>query len=415
MRLDDETRARGRARVEGRGSRSRGLFQRGICAEAILVDIARGRAIPARPLGWKGHPAPMSALLEGFRRHLASKVRALRTIRTYTAIVEAFFAFIERPSDGGVSVSRVEVERFLGRGRQDGGLRAPATRNQELATLRVFFAFARAELEVATDPTCDIPFVREPRRVAPVLTVDELQRCFRALALREGAAERAANLAILALLSQTGLRVHELVGLDVGQVDLESAALLDIAGKGGTVREVPLNDRALALVGAWIVERGALASEGERALFVSERGTRLSVRTVERRIKDLRESLALTKKATPHTFRHTFATLELRAGTDLATLAELLGHSDINTTARYLHWIDTRRREAVRKLAFTVPQDVLSPASPRSESLQKDESPTRPEDSQGAASSPPIRLDDQDGLDDANARFDTPFYRPNSN
>lgn len=340
----------------------------------------------------------MSALLEGFRRHLTSKIRALRTIRTYTSIVEAFFAFLERPSDGGGAVTRVEIERFLGRGRQDGGPRAPATRNQELATLRVFFTFAQGEQMVATDPTRDIPFVREPRRVAPVLSVDELQRCFRALALREEACERAANLAILAVLSQTGLRVHELVGLDLDQVDLNGAALLDIAGKGGTVRELPLNDRALSLVAAWIAERPSLAAEGERALFVSERGTRLSVRTVERRIKALRESLALSKKATPHTFRHTFATLELQAGTDLATLAEMLGHSDINTTARYLHWIDTRRREAVRKLAFTVPPDVLPAVSSPGDSFQKVETPPLLEDSQEAVSTPPIQLDDQDGF-----------------
>lgn len=103
----------------------------------------------------------------------------------------------------------------------------------------------------------------------------------------------------------------------------------------------------------------------------------------------------LAKKATPHTFRHTFATLELLAGTDLATLAELLRHSDINTTAQYLHWIDTRRRDAVRKLAYTVPVEILPVSPPANKTPPASAKVARENPLEPLASPKPINLDEQ--------------------
>ncbi len=333
------------------------------------------------------HPA-----LAAFTRHLSADARAPRTIHTYNAIISAFFAFMENGATEVPTPTRIDVEGFLGRGRQDGAPRAPATRNQELATLRVFSAFAKRDLGWKSDPTEDIPFVREPHRIPAVLTADELQRSFLVAAAELHPEDRACNLAILALLSQTGLRVHELVNLNIDQVDLVTATLLRVEGKGGTVRELPLNDRALALVRNWLELRPAVALPEEQALIVSSRGTRISIRTVERRVEFLRDAMKLAKKATPHTLRHTFATLELLAGTDLATLAELLGHTDINTTAHYLHWIDTRRRDAVRKLAYTVPTEVLPLPDSAKVCL-----PVVPEP---VVSPPQIVLDDEYSFDD---------------
>ncbi len=343
----------------------------------------------------------MHAALTAFSRHLAAETRAPRTIGTYNAIIAAFFTFWRHEPGSSPTPTRSDVEAFLGRGRQDGAPRASTTRNQELATLRVFAAFARRDLGWSSDPTQGVPFVREPPRIPAVLSAEELQHSFRTVAAVPDPEERACNLAILALLSQTGLRVHELVQLDVDQVDLATATLLRVEGKGGTVRELPLNDRALALVGNWLKERPKWATPDEQALLVSSRGSRISARTVERRIEQLRQTMQLPKKATPHSFRHTFATLELMAGTDLVTLAELLGHTDINTTARYLHWIDTRRREAVRRLAYTVPAEVL-PLPPASEpavpSQGKEPLPTPPET---PAIPREIVLDDEHSLGDA--------------
>lgn len=306
----------------------------------------------------------MRDALPAFRRHLAARGLSTRSIKTYLAVTAKFADFTTMTASTEPP-SRAELERFLARPRREGSPRAPATRNQELAGLRTFAAFAKQNLDWATDPTDGIPVVREPPRSPVVLTAREVQRTFTAAAGSPAPAMRAANLAILAVLSQTGLRVHELVALDLDQVDLETATLLQVRGKGGTIRELPLNDRALALLRVWLAVRAEAAHPNERALFVSSRGRRISVRTVERRVELLREAAGLTKRATPHSFRHSFATLELVAGTDLATVAELLGHADLNTTRRYLHLVDTRRREAVRRLAYTVPEEVL-PGLPES-------------------------------------------------
>ena len=338
-----------------------------------------------------------------FERHLSAESKSPRTIHLYTAAVAAFFAFHKRDGNDANAPTQTEIEAFLGRPRRDGSPRAPATRNQELATLRVFAAFAKRELGWEIDPSEKIPFVREPRRIPAVLSADELQRCFRALATELRPEFRGCNLAILALLSQTGLRVHELVGLDLDQVDLVTATVLRVEGKGGTLRELPLNDRALALIAEWVKERPKYAAPAETALFVSLRGTRISVRAVERRIECLRRVAKLAKKVTPHTFRHTFATLELLAGTDLATLAELLGHSDVNTTALYLHFLDTRRREAVRKLAYTVPVEVLPSSPPTNETVPLPAKVTLPAPPEPLASPPLIDLDGQHRLSDVAA------------
>jgi site-specific recombinase XerC len=339
----------------------------------------------------------MRDTLPAFLRHAAAKRRP-RTVKTYGAVLELLFDSLTEARSPTWPPTPAEIDGFLARPRRDGVARAAATRNQELAALRVYAAFAKRDLGWQADPTADMAFIREPRRIPPVLTVDELQRSFRAVAAELRPEFRTCNLAILALLSQTGPRVHELVQLNLDQVDLATGTVLGVEGKGGTLRELPLNDRARALLAGWVKERPKYAAPSETAFFVSTRGTRISIRTVERRIQCLRELMGLAKKATPHTFRHTFATLELLAGTDIATLADLLGHENINTTALYLHWIDFRRREAVRKISHTIPAEVLPPAESIPAEASLPPKPVVPEPRQAPVSPRPFDLDDQHGL-----------------
>lgn len=329
----------------------------------------------------------MRDALPAFVRHLLADHHAPRTVKTYGAILASFTAFhptINLPT-------RPLVEAFLARPRRDGAPRASTSRNQELAALRAFVAFARRELGWTTDPTDGIPFVREPPHDPAVLTAPELQRLFETAAKTSRPAECARDLALLAVLSQAGLRVHEAVGLDVEQVDLASATLLAVRGKGGTVHDLPLNAPAVALLEAWLSERKA--PPGEKSLFVSSRGTRLSIRTAEALLARIRKRMGSAKKITPHTLRHTAATLTLTAGTDLSTVAELLRHSDVNTTRRYLHLVDTRRREAVRRLEGTVPAAILPTPSSRATTA-----PTLPEPREPPVSPRPFDLDDQHGM-----------------
>lgn len=297
----------------------------------------------------------MHASLDAFVRALLSDHHAPRTATTYGVILTSLFSF-----RGGNTelLTTAEVQAFLARPRRDGSRRAASARNLDLAAIRSFVAFARRHLGWMTDPTEGIPFVREAPRDPAVLTATEIGRFFEVTAGSSRAPVRSRNLALVAVLSQVGLRVHEAVGLDLQQVDLEGATLVAVRGKGGTVHDLPLNRPAVTLLRAWIDERGECPRE--TALFLSARGTRLSIRAVESMIARIRKEMGSTKHITPHTMRHTAATLTLSLGTDLSTVAELLRHSDINTTRRYLHLVDTRRREAVRRLEGTVPISLLS-------------------------------------------------------
>ncbi len=356
-----------------------------------------------------GHRFGMPATVPAFEQHLAASHRAPRTIQTYTAVIASLTHTLTASNVLTDPPTRHDIEVFLARPRLDGEPRSAAARNQELAALKVFTRFAQREGEWATDPTAGIAFCREPPHDPAVLTAPELAALFRVAASKSRPRERARNLALLAVLSQAGLRVHELVGLDVAQVDLGTGTLVAVKGKGNTVHDIPLNTPAVALLTAWLTEREARARTGVTALFVSDRGTRLAIRTVERLVETLRAKMGTPKHVTPHTLRHSFATLQLLGGTDLATVAETLRHTDLNVTRRYLHLIDTRRRESVRRLAITVPVDVLptapTPSPPAITMASPLASPevrkvTLPATPEAPGSPPPIPLDHQHGLVD---------------
>jgi integrase/recombinase XerC len=318
--------------------------------------------------------------LEAFARHLAGH-RSPRTAKTYVAILASFTAHLEAAAHAVGPPCRSDIEAFLVRPRRDGGRRSVAARNQELAALRAFAKFAQLNLGWKEDPAHGIPFLREPARDPAVLTVFEVRRLFTIAAEKRAPADRARDLAVLALLSQAGLRVHELVALDIDQLDLTSATMVAVHGKGGTQNDVPLNGPTVSLLEAWLCERENLAVAGERALFVASRGTRISIRSVQRFVERLRLAVGTKKKVTPHTLRHTTATLAMTMGADLSTVAELLRHTDLNTTRRYVHLIDERRREAVRRLGTAIPEGLV-PSRPEVPSPTATTSRQKPLDAQ---------------------------------
>lgn len=291
--------------------------------------------------------------IQAFLDHIASR-RSSRTASTYGTILTSFARFTS-----SAAPTRRDVEAFLGRPRRDGRTGSPATRNQELAALRAFAKFAQRDLAWTSNPTDGVPFAREAPRDPPVLSMPELRRMFTTAASDEEPSARARGLAVLAVLSQAGLRVHELVALDMAQLDVASATLVGVRGKGGTMHDVPLNGATVTLLLDWLADRSTIAPKEEPALFVSRTGRRLSIRSVQRHVERLRGQIGTAKRITPHTFRHTTATLALTLGADLSTVADLLRHSDLNTTRRYLHLVDERRREAVGRLGAAIPAELL--------------------------------------------------------
>ena len=327
-------------------------------------------------------PVPLARM----RNHLPSfsaSLRSPRTAKTYASIVGQFLDFLKRLRV--VEPARSHVEAFLYRPRQSGRRAGSSTVNPELSALRGFSRHLESH-DARALPVESIPFEREPEREPAVMTAGEVRRLFEIVGAEPQAVRRACDLALLAVLMQLGLRIHEAVSLDVDAVDLVSATLLAVRGKGGTRADFPLNAPTLALLEGWLAVRPKLAADGEDALFVSRRGTRLSIRTIERRFVELRTALGTSKKITPHTARHSVATIGLSQGTDVVVISKLLRHARLTTTMRYLHVASAQNRQAVDRLGVLVPQGVLpAPREVPEQRVANDHEP----------------LDDHEGLDDA--------------
>jgi len=142
--------------------------------------------------------------------------------------------------------------------------------------------------------------------------------------------------AILELLYSSGLRLAELVDLDLGDVDMQDATVR-VTGKGNKDRIVPVGRHALKALRQWAITRPDLAGVEERALFVSNRGARISPRSVQARVKHWAKQQGIDANVYPHLFRHSFATHVLESSHDLRGVQELLGHANISTTQVYTH------------------------------------------------------------------------------
>jgi integrase/recombinase XerC len=210
---------------------------------------------------------------------------------------------------------------------------SPRSLARMLSSWRGWLAWLEARGEAKANPCAGVKAPRAARRLPETLSPDEAVR----LVSREDPSPAGRrDRAILELAYSSGLRVSELTGLDVGAIDLE-AGEVRVTGKGAKTRIVPVGRAALEAIRAWLPERAALARPGELALFVGERGARLSPRMVQRRIKLWAAAAGLDADVHPHMLRHSFASHVLQSSGDLRAVQEMLGHSSIASTQVYTH------------------------------------------------------------------------------
>jgi integrase/recombinase XerC len=216
---------------------------------------------------------------------------------------------------------------------------------RKLAAIRTFFRYLCREGVIARNPARALLQPRLERRIPSHLEEAEIEALLDVAAEDDGA--RRAQ-AMLEMLYATGVRCAELVGMNVEDCDLE-ARMVRVLGKGRKERIVPFGTRARAALLAWLPVRSR-ARPATGALFVNARGRRLSTRTVQRIVARRLKEVAIAKKASPHTLRHSFATHLLQRGADLRSIQELLGHSSLSTTQRYTH-LDAQQILRVYKAA----------------------------------------------------------------
>ena len=204
---------------------------------------------------------------------------------------------------------------------------------RRLSAVRTFFRYMLRERHVGKNPVDAVSAPKARKRLPANLDADRMARL---LEIPGDGPIVDRDRAMLELLYSSGLRLAELVDLDCDDVDMQDATVR-VTGKGNKDRIVPVGRKALEALRAWQAARVGLAGHDETALFVSQRGTRISPRTVQARVTHWAKRQGIDSNVYPHLFRHSFATHLLESSHDLRGVQELLGHANISTTQVYTH------------------------------------------------------------------------------
>jgi tyrosine recombinase XerC len=281
------------------------------------------------------------ALAEYLRFLKTERNMSPETLRAYEGDLRIFSEFCSR-----AGVNRPEqvdhrlLRRYLSYLQTRGYSRSTVARRS--SAVKGFFRFLKQRGLINTDPAAAMSPPRRDRRLPRVLRVEEIDS---AQAMQDLHIYKTSlrDMALVELLYATGMRVGELTGLDMEDLDLERGEVR-VLGKGRKERVIPVHDAARQLLANYIQKErpilAANAAEGEREgdpLFLSAKGGRLSDRGVRRVVDRFFRGLEGGKRISPHTLRHTFATHMLQGGADLRTVQELLGHVDLSTTQIYTH------------------------------------------------------------------------------
>ncbi len=230
---------------------------------------------------------------------------------------------------------------------------APSSLERNFSAVRSFHKYLNREFNIS-DPTDDLPETGKRQRLPKALTVDEITRLIDA-GQDPGEAVSLRDYLLLELLYSTGARVSEVVGINLSDisensVNGESIWVLKLRGKGGKERMVPLGSYAKSAIDDYLVRTrpSLLKKLSESALFLNNRGTRLSRVSAWEIVKRAAEKAGLTSRVTPHVFRHSYATHLLDGGADIRVVQELLGHASVTTTQIYTLITIDKVRESYR-------------------------------------------------------------------
>jgi len=311
-------------------------------------------------VGDERDPAPVprpSALARAVRLYLdhlqVERGLAANSLAAYRRDLTRYLAFCaERGITEVSAVQEGDIADFLVALRQGDADHRPlaaSSAGRAVVAVRGFHRFAAREGITASDPGKDVRPPTLTQRLPKAITVAEVEAILDA-AGAEGTPRALRDRALLEVLYATGARISEAVGLDVDDLDRDSASVL-LRGKGSKERLVPVGRLAVAAVDAYLVRgRPALLGAGARgpALFVNHRGGRLTRQSAWTILAAAVERSGVTADVSPHTLRHSFATHLLEGGADLRAVQEMLGHADIGTTQIYTH-VDREYLRSVHK------------------------------------------------------------------
>ncbi len=275
----------------------------------------------------------MDELERALQEYLRSSPQlSARTLEAYRRDLETLLRYCRREGIAGWDqLDTALVRRYLAQRHREGA--GGRTLQRSLSAMRSLYRFLLRRRLVQADPTAGVRPPRSRRRLPGVLDVDQ------AGALLEPPEDDPLEIrdhAMFELAYSSGLRVSELTGLDLNDLDLPGATLR-VVGKGRKERQLPVGRMAKRALERWLKERPHLAAPDEPALFTGKQGRRLTTRSVQQRLQRWARRRGLDVPVHPHMLRHSFASHLLESSGDLRAVQELLGHANIGTTQVYTH------------------------------------------------------------------------------
>lgn len=277
--------------------------------------------------------AVRSSIVDDITAYLLSRGSdSKNTLAAYRRDLDGFADFLATTSiDSWEHVNPAMMRRFVAERHRNGA--GGRSLSRALSAIRGLFKYLIQHGRITSNPAADLRAPKSPRRLPHALDVDQMGALLESqgdsvLLLRDAA--------MWELLYSSGLRVSELTGLDLGELDLQGGEAR-VTGKGRKQRVVPIGSVANQAVRKWLQRRAELARPETTAVFVSKRGCRVSVRTVQNRLRDWARRQGMGERVHPHMLRHSFASHLLESSGDLRAVQELLGHANISTTQVYTH------------------------------------------------------------------------------
>ncbi len=289
----------------------------------------------------------MLDLIAAYENYLSKvKQASANTIASYMRDLRQYSDWLRSNEDTDVvDATQMNIARYLSHLEEEG--RSAATVSRNLASLKNFYSYVVSTGFLEATPVKDIRVDRGEKKLPQILSGREIELLLSQPSCTDAKGYR--DKAMLEVLYATGMRVSELIDLDIDAVNLELGIIKCIGSK--KTRSIPLYPAALQALAAYInnVRASMLASPDEKALFVNVNGIRMTRQGFWKILKHYQQTANIEKEITPHTLRHSFAVHLLENGADLGSLQELMGHSDISSTQFYTGMIDQKLRSVYSK------------------------------------------------------------------
>ncbi len=275
----------------------------------------------------------MDNYIKQFKKYLeAERNYSTHTLRAYARDLDEFYGFlISRGNDCDMNgIEDSDIRSFIGVLNKKN---SKSTIERKLASLRAFFDYLQKEKIIKSNPAKLIPSPKKEKKLPVFLSVDEMFRLIDQH-LTEGV-RGLRDRAVMELMYSSGIRVGELVNIKMDDINFENHEL-KLLGKGSKERIVPVGKKALKSLMDYMEKRELLKPKSDY-IFINNRGTKISERTVARIVKKFAKAASLNKNISPHALRHSFATHLLGSGADLRAIQDMLGHSSLSVTQKYTH------------------------------------------------------------------------------